>query len=76
MSYYLRKSKFINLAFLIYYISLIAALSLKMKFAKTRDETGKRIDDKTTIIYNHGITIENIPLEAYDYIVNGKPALE
>lgn len=26
--------------------------------------------------YNNGITIENIPEEAYDYIVNGKPALE
>lgn len=33
-------------------------------------------DDKTRVIYNHKITIENIPDEAYDYIVNGKPALE
>jgi len=32
--------------------------------------------DKTTVIYNSNITMENIPLEAYDYIVNGKPALE
>ena len=49
----------------------------KMKFGKMRDpETGKSINDKTTVIYNSGITIENIPLEAYDYIVNGKPALE
>ena len=39
-------------------------------------ETGKSVDDKTTVIYNSGITIENIPEEAYDYIVNGKPALE
>lgn len=43
----------------------------KMKFAKT----GKVID-KTTVIYNNKITLTNIPLEAYDYIVNGKPALE
>ena len=25
---------------------------------------------------NSKITIENIPLEAYDYVVNGKPAIE
>ena len=49
----------------------------KMKFAKTRDpETGKSINDKTTVIYNERITLKNIPLSAYDYIVNGKPALE
>ena len=49
----------------------------KMKFAKTRDpETGKSINDKTTVIYNERITVKNIPLSAYDYIVNGKPALE
>ncbi len=32
--------------------------------------------DKTTIVYNSNITLSGIPLEAYDYIVNGKPALE
>lgn len=32
--------------------------------------------DKTQIIYNHNITIQNIPLAAYDYIVNGKPAID
>ncbi|MFN4187341.1 MAG: DEAD/DEAH box helicase [Acinetobacter johnsonii] len=32
--------------------------------------------DKTTVIYNKRITIKNIPLEAYEYVVNGKPALE
>ena len=32
--------------------------------------------DKTKIQYNHQITIENIPLEAYDYVVNGKSAIE
>ena len=31
--------------------------------------------DKTTVIYNKNITITNIPLEAYEYVVNGKPAL-
>jgi predicted helicase len=48
-----------------------------MKFAKTRDpETNKSINDKSTVIYNDRITLRDIPLEAYAYIVNGKPALE
>ena len=40
----------------------------QMKFAKK--------GDKSVVIYNKNITIENIPLEAYEYVVNGKPALE
>ncbi|MFV5369076.1 type ISP restriction/modification enzyme [Acinetobacter junii] len=40
----------------------------KMKFAK-RGEKG-------TVVYNKRITIKDIPLEAYEYVVNGKPALE
>lgn len=40
----------------------------KMKFAKK--------GDKSSVIYNKNITIQNIPLEAYEYVVNGKPALE
>jgi hypothetical protein len=32
--------------------------------------------DKTRIIYNSHLTISKIPLEAYDYVVNGKPAIE
>jgi predicted helicase len=40
----------------------------KMKFG-----TGK---DKSTIIYNGHITVTGIPLDAYDYVVNGKPAIE
>jgi predicted helicase len=32
--------------------------------------------DKTRILYNSAVTISNIPLEAYDYVVNGKPAIE
>ncbi len=48
----------------------------KMKFGKTKDGSGKNVNDKTTVIYNEFITLKNIPLTAYDYIVNGKPALE
>ena len=32
--------------------------------------------DRSTVIYNSHITITEIPLEAYDYIVNGKPAIQ
>lgn len=43
----------------------------KMKFAGARPNL-----NKTSVIYNHNITMINIPLEAYEYVVNGKPALE
>ena len=36
---------------------------------------GKSVNDLSTVIYNHAITIKNIPVEAYDYVVNGKPAI-
>lgn len=44
----------------------------KMRFGKIDSKT----PDKTKIHYNQHITVENIPLEAYDYIVNGKSAIE
>lgn len=44
------------------------AVNPKMKFPKK--------DQKDTIIYNDYITIRNIPAEAYDYVVNGKSAIE
>ena len=31
--------------------------------------------DRTKVQYNHHITLSEIPLEAYNYVVNGKPAL-
>ena len=40
----------------------------KMKFAKK--------GDKTTVIYNHRITLKGIPEAAWDYMVNGKAALD
>lgn len=48
----------------------------KMKFSKKRNEEGKRIDDKSTIMFNDSITISNIPEKAYKYVVNGKSAIE
>lgn len=40
----------------------------KMRFPKK--------DQKDTIIFNSKITIENIPEKAYEYVVNGKSAIE
>ena len=43
----------------------------KMKFGGKGKEK-----DRSTVIYNDNITLQNIPLAAYDYVVNGKPALD
>lgn len=48
----------------------------KMKFAKKRDENGKSINDRSAIIYNNNITISDIPEKAYQYVVNGRSAIE
>lgn len=44
---------------------------VKMVFGK---KEGK--PDKTVIVYNEHLALRDIPLEAYDYVVNGKPAIE
>jgi predicted helicase len=43
----------------------------KMQYGKV----GKQ-KDKTSVIYNPHITLTGIPLAAYDYVVNGKPAID
>ena len=43
----------------------------KMAFGK---KDGK--PDKSVILYNPHLTLRDIPLEAYDYVVNGKSAIE
>lgn len=49
----------------------------KMKFAKKKDpETGKSVNDRSTVIYNPKITMTGIPDAAWDYVVNGKAALD
>ncbi|MBT0913540.1 DEAD/DEAH box helicase [Streptococcus salivarius] len=48
----------------------------KMRFAKKRDENGKSVNDLSTIIFNSDITISNIPQKAYEYVVNGRSAIE
>ena len=44
----------------------------KMRFGKIDSKTA----DKSVIHYNHAITLTNIPAEAYEYVVNGKSAIE
>lgn len=48
----------------------------KMRFAKKRDEKGKSVNNLSTIIFNSDITISNIPEKAYEYVVNGRSAIE
>ncbi|GHU55868.1 helicase [Spirochaetia bacterium] len=43
----------------------------KMEFAK-KDKK----ESRDTIVYNGHITISNIPAQVYEYVVNGKPAIE
>jgi predicted helicase len=44
----------------------------KMRFGKRPD--GK--PDRTVIQYNGSVRVEDIPLEAYDYVLNGKSAVD
>lgn len=44
----------------------------KMRFARGGDGNS----DKSIVVYNSDITISEIPIEAYDYQVNGKSAIE
>ena len=43
----------------------------KMRFGKK-----DRKPDKTVIAYNTHLVLRDIPLEAYDYVVNGKPTIK
>ena len=50
-----------------------------MRFAKDpalKNEKNKQGLDKRTIIFNSALHIEGIPLEAYEYVVNSRPAIE
>jgi len=48
----------------------------KMKRPKVKNAEGKSVNDNSTIIYNHAITLRDIPVDAHDYVVNGKAAIE
>ena len=45
------------------------------RVSKMRHPGTGRNEDRTTVIYNRYITVRGIPEEAWDYVVNGKPAL-
>ena len=47
----------------------------KMKHPKVPGKDGKKVNDQSTVIYNPHIAIRDIPDAAWDYVVNGKPAL-
>lgn len=52
---------------------------LKMKHPKTGDSLDpkrSKVDDRSRIIYNDWITVENIPLRAYDYELGSRSAIE
>ncbi|MDN6430768.1 type ISP restriction/modification enzyme [Corynebacterium flavescens] len=48
----------------------------KMKWRRIKDpETGKTVDDMTTLIYNDKVTIDKIPSEANEYMLGSRSAL-
>lgn len=48
----------------------------QMKYGKIPGKTGNAGKDKTKLIYNNYITVEGIPLEAQEYVVNKRSALD
>jgi predicted helicase len=44
---------------------------VKMRFAKAGG-----VEDKSAIVYNSHVTLRDVPLDAYDYELNGKSAIE
>ena len=48
----------------------------KLAYGKIAGQKGDAAKDRSTIIYNNSITIRNIPLEAQEYVVNKKSALD
>lgn len=48
----------------------------KMQWGKIQGKKGNASKDKTTLVYNDWITVKNIPLEAQEYVVNKRSALD
>ena len=48
----------------------------QLKYGKIPGKTGNAGKDKSVIVYNGSIVIRNIPLEAQEYVVNRKSALD
>ena len=45
------------------------------RVVKMKHPASGRKKDRSTIVYNHNLTIRDIPEAAWNYVVNGKPAL-
>lgn len=63
------------------YENISPYLNVKISNPRAKDFTVKKLKfikkgQKDTIIYNDEITISNIPEKAYEYVVNGKSAIE
>ena len=59
---------------LTYYVDKTEILSELVPLIELK--TNKKEKDRSTIIFNTDITIKNIPEKAYEYVVNGKSAIE
>jgi predicted helicase len=46
-----------------------------MRYGRAKVD-GRTACDRTVLIYNEHITLKGIPVEAYQYVVNGRPALD
>lgn len=57
-------------------ITSIKVTGLETGFYKVEKMRFPKKDQKDTIIFNSKIRIENIPAKAYDYMVNGKSAID
>ena len=54
----------------------LATIDDPVKFFRVEKMAFGKNKDRTTIIYNANITLIDVPLAAYDYVVNGKSAID
>ena len=54
----------------------LAQIDNAAKFFRVEKMTFGKGKDRSVIHYNANITLTNVPLAAYDYVVNGKPAID
>ena len=52
------------------------ALEVAYRVTKMKHPGTGRNKDRTAVVYNRHITVRGIPEEAWDYVLNGKPALK
>ncbi|WP_374393447.1 type ISP restriction/modification enzyme [Tabrizicola sp.] len=54
----------------------LASIDDSVKFFRVEKMAFGKGKDRSVIHYNPNITLIDVPLEAYDYVVNGKPAID